>query len=120
MTEYLTLEDLLVLADGLGVGPVQDLGLLGSAAHRPGTTLYGQDAYPFLDDKAAALLASIVRDHALVDGNKRLGWHAVYVFYRLNGEILEAEDNPAYDLVIAVATGELGVPSIASRLAAWH
>ena len=120
MTEFLSLEDLLVLTRDLGVGPVRDLGLLDGAAHRPQTELIGQEAYPSLDDKAAVLLESIVRNHPLVDGNKRLGWLSITVFYGLNGETLEALDDDAYDLVISVASGELPYGDVASRLAAWH
>lgn len=120
MTTLLTLEDLLVLIDDLRVGPVRDIGLLDSAAHRPGTRLWGRDAYPDLDTKAAALLESLVRNHALVDGNKRLGWLGVVVFYGLNDIEIEAPDDDAYDLVISVATGSLGTAEIASTLARWH
>ena len=74
MTRYLTLEDLLSLIDDLQVGPLTDLGLLDSAAHRPMATLWGRDAYLTLDQKAAALLESLLRNHPLADGNKRLGW----------------------------------------------
>lgn len=80
MTEHLDVEDLLTLAADLGVGPVRDLGLLDSAAHRPTATLWGREVYPSLEEKAAALLESVVRNHALVDGNKRLGWLAAVVF----------------------------------------
>ena len=120
MTTYLTLEDLLTLVDDLAVGPVRDLGLLESAAHRPTTTLWGREAYPTLDEKAAALLQSLVGNHALVDGNKRIGWLAVVVFYALNGVHLDAPDDDAYELVVSVAGGtpELGV--VASALSAWH
>lgn len=120
MTEFLTTEDLLTLADDLGVGPLRDLGLLDSAAHRPTTTLWGQEAYPDLDQKAAALLQSIVGNHPLVDGNKRLGWLAVVVFYALNAVVLEAPDDDAYDLVIAVASGQVNVAGVAAKLATWH
>ena len=85
MTAYLSLEDLLALVEDLQLGPVRDLGLLASAAHRPMTTLWGQDAYLTLEEKAAALLESLVRNHALVDGNKRLGWLATVVFLDING-----------------------------------
>lgn len=117
---YLTLEDLLTLVDDLRVGPVRDLGLLESAAHRPTTTLWGAEAYTGLDLKAAALLESIVRNHTLLDGNKRLGWLAVVVFFGLNGIDLDAPDDDAYDLVIAVATGQMLVEDAAKALAAWH
>ncbi len=120
MTEYLALEGLLYLMRGLEVGPFRDLGLLDSAVHRPTTSLYGQDAYCSIDAKAAALLESIVRNHPLVDGNERLGWLAVVVFYGLNGVDLDAPDDPAYDLVIAMAAGQVDVPPAASRLRAWH
>jgi death-on-curing protein len=81
---------------------------------------YGHEAYPSLDLKAAALLASLVGNHALVDGNERLGWLAVVVFFGLNAIELDAPDDPAYELVMSVASGELELPDIASSLAAWH
>ncbi len=80
--EYLDLDDLINLATSL-LGArltIRDIGLLGSAVARPQTTLFGEDAYPDLWTKAAALLHSIVKNHALVDGNKRLGWLACAVF----------------------------------------
>ena len=120
MTDYLTLEDLLTLVDDLGVGPIGDLGLLDSAAHRPTTHLWGRDAYPTLNQKAAALMESLVRNPPLVDGNKRLGWLATVVFYAINGEALEAPDDDAYDLVIDVASGTTDLPAIAAALAGWH
>ena len=81
------LDDLIDLARTLlgDPPPIRDLGLLGSAAARPQATAFGQDAYPDLVTKAAALLQSIVNNHALVDGNKRLGWLAAAVFLELNG-----------------------------------
>ena len=117
---YLTLEDLLTLVDDLRVGPVRDLGLLESAAHRPTTTLWGAEAYDGRDLKAAALLESIVRNHTLLDGNKRLGWLAIVVFFGLNGVDLDAPDDAAYELVIAVSTGQMPLGEAAEALAAWH
>ena len=117
---YLTLEDLLTLVDDLRVGPVRDVGLLESSAHRPTTTLWGADAYEGLDLKAAALLESIVRTHTLLDGNKRLGWLAIVVFFGLNGVDLDAPDDAAYELVIAVSTGQMPLGEAAEALAAWH
>ena len=73
MIEYLTLEDALILIEDLAVGPVRDLGLLDSALHRPTATLWGRDAYATIDEKAAALLDSLVRNHPLVDGNSAWG-----------------------------------------------
>jgi len=103
--EYLTLEDVLELIEDLGVGPIRDIGLLDSAVHRPQATVFGTDAYPDLDQKAAVLLESLVRNHALIDGNKRIGWLSTVVFYGLNNIELEAPDDDAYELVIAIANG---------------
>lgn len=119
MTQYLTIEDLLTLVRDLGVGPVRDLGLLGAAAQRPATSLYGQDAYPSIDLKAAVLLESLVRNLPLADGNKRLGWLAVVVFYGLNGIALDAPDDDAYDLVVGVAAGDIEYPVTAEALRGW-
>ncbi|WP_167148747.1 type II toxin-antitoxin system death-on-curing family toxin [Actinomyces sp. ZJ308] len=120
MIEYLTLEDALSLIEDLAVGPVRDLGLLDSALHRPAATLWGRDAYATIDEKAAALLDSLVLNHPLVDGNKRLGWLATLVFLDVNGHWIEAPDDDAYQLVIAVAAGELSLEEITKALARWH
>ena len=120
MTSYPSLEDLLTLASDLGVGPVRDLGLLDAAAHRPQVELYGAQAYPDLDTKAAVLLESIVRNHSLVDGNKRLGWLAAVVFYGLNDVTLDAPDDDAYELVMAIARSESTVEAVAGALGSWH
>ena len=122
MTEYLGLDDLLAAADAaLGRSPeVRDIGILEAAVARPRASVYGEDAYPDLDAKAAALLHSIVTGHALVDGNKRLGWVSVRLFYRLNGKDLQAPIDEAFDLVASIADGTLrDVSEIAARLRAW-
>ena len=120
MIEYLSLEDVLSLIEDLGVGPIRDIGLLDSAVHRPQVSVFGEDAYPGIDDKAAALLESLVRNHSLVDGNKRIGWLATVVFYGLNDITLEAPDDDAYDLVIAIASGTTTHQHAATSLANWH
>ena len=122
MTVFLHLEDLLAIAARIGRGEpgVRDLGLLESAAARPRTSVFGEEAYADLPTKAAALLESIVRNHALIDGNKRLGWLAVIVFYGLNDVMLEAPDDEAFDLVIAMASGTVSYEQAAARLASWH
>jgi death-on-curing protein len=116
---YLTLPELLHIAERvLGSDPpVRDAGLLESAVARPQATAFGADAYPDLDGKAAALLHSLARNHALVDGNKRLALAALIVFYGVNGRRLTLTNDDAYDLVIDVATGHLdSVAEIAGRL----
>ena len=120
MTTYLCLDDLLILANDLGVGPIRDIGLLDAAAHRPRSALYGQQVYPDLDTKAAVLLDSIVRNNALADGNKRLGWLATVVFYGLNDVSIDAPDAAAYELVMALARSETTVADLASALRSWH
>ena len=120
MIHYLSLEDLLTLAGDLEVGPVRDVGLLDSAAYRPQASVFGDEAYPSLDVKAGVLLESVVRNHALVDGNKRLGWLSVVVLYGLNEVGIEAPDDEAYALVIAVAEGAVDHHDVAARLAAWR
>lgn len=117
--EYVQLEDILQLASDLGDLVVRDLGLLEAAAQRPQTTLYGQEAYPDIAGKAAVLLESLTRNQALIDGNKRLGWLAVVVFFDLNGLTLDAPDDDAYDLVIAVSTGALDYAAAALCLKGW-
>ncbi len=119
MTEYLDLEELLQLCRDLGDLLVRDIGLLHAAAERPSTSPYGRDAYPGVHDKAAALMESLARNHALVDGDKRLSWLAVVVFYGLNDIDIDAPADDAYDLVIEVSTGVADLPDIARRLAVW-
>ncbi len=120
MIQYLTLEDVLTLIDDLEVGPIRDIGLLDSAVHRPQVTVFGTDAYPGIDEKAAVLLESLLRNHPLIDGNKRIGWLATVVFYGLNDIALEAPDDDAYDLVIAMASGRTTYQDSATILATWH
>jgi death on curing protein len=118
---YLTLPELMHIA-GRVLGPevaVRDYGLLEAALARPQATVFGKDAYPSMDAKAAALLHSLARNHALIDGNKRLGLAAVIAFYGLNGHRLTLTNDEAYDLVIKVAAGELNhVEEIAAFLQA--
>ena len=117
--EFLDLDDVVDLAIALlgDPAPIRDIGLLGSAVARPQTTAFGEDAYSDIWTKAAALLHSIVKNHALVDGNKRLGWLATAVFLEINGvEISRASNDDVYELVIAVAAGQPIVDAIAERL----
>lgn len=106
---YLDLEDLLYIAERATGGPVhsRDPGLLESAAARPQASAFGTNAYVTVHQKAAALLHSVVRNHALVDGNKRLALAAVIAFYGLNGWRLTMNNDDAYDFVMSVASGAL-------------
>ncbi|MCB9389695.1 MAG: Fic family protein [Acidimicrobiia bacterium] len=116
---YLATEDLTILARELlgDVLVVRDVGLLASAAARPEASAFGRDAYPDLMSKAAALLQSIVNNHPLVDGNKRLGWLSCAVFLDINGvDPTVASNDDVFDLVIWVAATSVDVEAIAKRL----
>ena len=117
--EYLSTDDLVDLAAGLlgDPPPIRDLGLLGSAAARPQATAFGEDAYADIWAKAAALLHSIVKSHALVDGNKRLGWLSTAVFLEINGiTVTHVSNDAVYDFVLGVTTGRREVAEIAAEL----
>jgi death-on-curing protein len=117
--EFLDLDDVIDLATRLlgDPPPIGDVGLLGSAVARPQTTVGGEDAYPTIWAKAAALLQSIVGNHALIDGNKRLGWLATAVFLEINDTSVAGATNDAvYDLVMRVASTHTTVDDIAQAL----
>jgi death-on-curing protein len=116
---FLDLETLLYVAKRtLGNDPdVRDHGLLESALGRPQASAFGQDAYADIHQKAAALLHSLARNHALVDGNTRLALAATIAFYGVNGKRLTVTNDEAHDLVIDVASGRLDdAPAIGSVL----
>ena len=126
MTEYLDREDVLTAGTvALGrVLKVRDYGLLDAAVARPRTTAFGLDAYPDDLTKAAALLQSLARNHALVDGNKRTAWAAAWTFLHING--IELGDYPGdYDVDDAeqfmndAATRELDLEYIAGKLSTY-
>jgi death-on-curing protein len=114
--EYLELEDVLGMIRSLGIGPVRDLGLLDSAVNRPRSSVFGEDAYATLDLKAAALLHSLTKNHALVDGNKRIAWLCTVVFCDLNGVAPSLSDDEAFQLVWDVASSQMELDPIAERL----
>ena len=117
--EFLDTDDLIELARRLlgDPPPVRDVGLLAAAAARPQASAFGSDAYPDTWTKAAALLQSVVNNHALADGNKRLGWLATAVFLELNGaSVTAAPNDDVYELVMRVAAEEVSVEEIADLL----
>jgi len=116
---FLDLEALLHVAERVLGAPaeVRDHGLLESALARPQATAFGADAYPDIHHKAAALLHSLARNHALIDGNKRLALAAILAFYGMNGLRLTLSNDEAYNLVMRVADGRLtDVAEIAALL----
>jgi death-on-curing protein len=117
--EYLGTEDLIDLVTLLlgDPAPLRDVGLLNAAAARPATTAVGEDAYPTIWLKAAALLHSVVRNHALVDGNKRLGWLATATFLEINGIAASGAPNGGvYELVMDMASADRSGEQIAADL----
>ena len=120
-TEFLNLDDVLDLCRKLlgDPPPVRDIGLLGSAVARPQTTLGKEDAYPTITEKAAALLQSLVINHALIDGNKRLGWLATAVFLEINDfSVAHVPNDDVYELVMHVASNNPPLSDIVQRLRA--
>jgi len=119
--EYLTLDDVVALA-ALLLGdppPIREAGLLGAAVARPQTSLFGDDAYPDIWSKAAALLHSLVKNHPLVDGNKRLAWLATAVFLEINGHSMtDVSNDHVYELVMDVTEHSHDIGYIADRLRA--
>ncbi len=114
--EYLELEDIIMMVRILGIGPVRDVGLLDSAVNRPRSRAFGEDAYATISLKAAALLQSMTKNHALVDGNKRLAWLSTVVFCDLNWIAPQLTDDEAFELVYDVASSQLDVEVIVGRL----
>lgn len=117
--DYLSVDDLLeIAAEVLPVVQIRDAGLLGAAAARPSSSTFGAEAYPSFAEKTAALLHSLARNHALVDGNKRLAWSASRVFCLLNGRDVELDVDEAEAMVVGAAAGELDVPRLGRIISA--
>ena len=120
-TEFLDLDDVLELCRKLFGDPlpISDIGLLGSAVARPQTIIGEKDAYPSITEKAAALLQSIVINHALIDGNKRLGWLATAVFLEINNfSVAHVANDAVYELVMHIASTNPPLSVIEERLRA--
>ena len=115
MTAYPDLIDALYVIDRFGFH-VRDIGLLASALARPATSVIGEDAYAAIELKAAALLESLIRNHALVDGNKRTAWTLMVVFLGLNGYRHDFDTDTAFDLVLAVANDAIPLEESARTL----
>lgn len=116
-TFYITDDELFATVERLGFH-IKDAGLLGSAIARPRASVFGQDAYPDVLTKAAALFESMVRNHALHDGNERLSVVVTWAFLRLNGVNLIHTEDEAYDFALATAAGELTLEQIRDWFAA--
>lgn len=125
MTYFLTLEDvtelgIAMMAEESEEFLIADAGLSDSALTRPRASAFGELAYPTLSAQAAALMQSLARNHALVDGNKRMAWAATKLFLGFNGIALRAPSSDAGEqFVLGVIAGSLALTDIAQRLADW-
>jgi death-on-curing protein len=115
MTNYLELEDALQQISVAGFY-VKDLGLLDSALARPRTTLFGDDAYPTLELKAAAMVHSIIKNHAMVDGNKRTSWFMLSSFLYINGYFIEMTADQGMEFTLGIATDKLTLDEAATMI----
>lgn len=117
MTLYLSLEQVVDLHARQtrvfgGSAGLRDRGALESAVARPAMTFGGEDLYPEAADKAAALMHSLVMNHAFVDGNKRIGASAAELFLGLNGYRVTATDDELEEITLTVARGELDAEAL--------
>jgi len=115
---YLTAEEVLEI-NSLVMGGrrlLRDAGLLESAVARPQASAFGVDAYPDVVSKAAALLHSLVLNHAFVDGNKRTAVLAMVVFLDLNGYMVSWDQEEALAFVLRLADHQVGLSDVAAFL----
>ena len=115
--DYLDLQDLIEI--GRSLIPdfhIRDKGLLESAVMRPRMIIYGEDAYPLFAEKIAALIHLLGRNHALVDGNKRIAWSAGRIFCLMNKRDLQMDIDDAEKMILDIAKGEIDVAEIAQLL----
>lgn len=117
MTRYLGMDDALQVTEHYGFS-LRDSGLLASALARPSASMFGTDAYASFDRKVAALLESLLRNHPLIDGNKRTGWTLMVLFLWINGFVHDFTADEGFDFVIGVAEGALDLDESERRIAA--
>jgi death-on-curing protein len=118
MTAYLSIEQVVALHEELidqsgGTASLRNRGLFEAAVARPAMTFGGDDLYPDLAAKAAALMHALVLNHPFLDGNTRIGVHAAELFVELNGGALEASDEELERLTLDVAEGKVGPEALA-------
>jgi len=116
MTEYIEPHQALAVVARLGLH-ARDEGLLFSALARPSAGMFGQDAYPTLELKAAALFSSLAQNHPLFDGNKRLSLYLTFAFLRINGWRVTFTNDEAFDLVLRVSQSGIELRELAATIA---
>ena len=105
-SQILLIHDQLISETG-GSSGLRDEGMLDSALNAPFQTFGGEDVYPSLQKKAARLCFGLVKNHPFVDGNKRIGAHAMLVFLALNGIELQHTQSELSDVILQLAAGEI-------------
>jgi death-on-curing protein len=113
LTQYLELEVFVLEFEAVGYR-VKDYGLLGAALARPKTSAFGKEAYGTLELKAATLVHSLIQNHPMFDGNKRVAWLGLNAFLYLNACTLQCEDTDAYVFISGIAQNKFSVDEIAS------
>ncbi len=109
--QVLQLHTSLIEATG-GSNGIRDEGMLDSALNNPFQSFGGDELYPSIQAKAAQLCFGLVKNHAMIDGNKRLGAHVMLVFLTLNGYELAYNQNELSDIILALASGKVGAEEI--------
>jgi death-on-curing protein len=118
--QYLSLEEVIEIGEALIPDfRIRDIGLLESAVHRPTTVIYGQEAYPSIEGKIAALMHSLAANHALIDGNKRLTWSSGRLFAILNNLDFYVGIDEAEEVIISLSSGGLDAKSLAPIIGKW-
>lgn len=112
MTQYLDIEVFALEIGALGF-KVRDYGLLGSALSRPKTAIFGREAYPTLELKAAALVHSLIRNHPMFDGNKRVAWLALNAFLYINGFTINCTPSAGLSLILGLAKDDENLQAVA-------
>lgn len=118
---YLSTEQVLFIHDQQikrfgGSSGIRDVGLIESALGRPQASFGGEDLYPTIFNKAAALMHSILKNHAFVDGNKRTALAGTGIFLKINGYNLENQHKEEITFALSVENGKLSLEDIASWL----
>ena len=117
MTVYLSVEQILALLNGLvdefgGLAGIRDRGSLESAVARPAMTFGGEDLYPDIAAKGAALMHALVLNHPFLDGNKRIAVAAAEFFFLINGQSLVASDSELEAITMNAAEGKVEVEAL--------
>jgi death-on-curing protein len=120
---YLTLKEILelhrrIIQQSGGLTGIREVGMLESALAQPQMTFGGEELYPTIVEKASALSFSLIKNHPFLDGNKRIGHAAMETFLVLNGHELDALVDEQEQVILKVASGELGRDSLTDWLRA--